>query len=174
MCILFSNCFKIIDEATKEAAIVDPVDPETVVTAVRENDIKLTQVLTTHHHWDHAGGNAKLLASFPDLPVYGGDDRVQAITRKITHNDTLNIGNLSVKCLATPCHTKGHICYYVSGGEDSPAVFTGKVSRKIVKMCVNCNQRRKLILQETRFSPVAAEGFSKVPRSKCTRRLSRF
>ncbi|XP_020292561.1 hydroxyacylglutathione hydrolase, mitochondrial isoform X2 [Pseudomyrmex gracilis] len=117
--------YLIIDEATKEAAIVDPVSPEYVVRVVQENDVKLTHVLTTHHHWDHAGGNAKLLASFPDLPVYGGDDRVQAISRKITHNDTFNIGNLSVKCLATPCHTKGHICYYVTGGEDTPAVFTG-------------------------------------------------
>ncbi|CAG5125523.1 unnamed protein product, partial [Candidula unifasciata] len=36
------------------------------------------------------------------------------------------IGSLNVKCLFTPCHTSGHICYYVTGpsGQD-PAVFTG-------------------------------------------------
>ncbi|EFN78964.1 Hydroxyacylglutathione hydrolase, partial [Harpegnathos saltator] len=82
------------------------------------------KVLTTHHHWDHAGGNAKLLKIFADLMVYGGDDRIQAINQKVTHNDTFNIGNLSVKCLSTPCHTRGHICYYVTGGH-TPAVFTG-------------------------------------------------
>ena len=60
--------------------------------------------------------------------IYGGDDRVEAINRKIVHNDTFSIGNLSVKCLATPCHTRGHICYYVTGeGQNSPSVFTGKV-----------------------------------------------
>lgn len=121
--------YKIIDEATKEAAVVDPVDPESVIAAVRQNDVKLTKILTTHHHWDHAGGNAKLSKSFTDLAIYGGDTRIEAINRKITHNDTFNIGSLSVKCLATPCHTRGHICYYITGGgegEYPPSVFTGK------------------------------------------------
>lgn len=40
-----------MDEATKEAAIVDPVAPETVVDAVKKHGVKLTTVLTTHHHW---------------------------------------------------------------------------------------------------------------------------
>lgn len=118
---------KIIDEATQEAAIVDPVDSEAVTAAVQQNDVKLTKVLTTHHHWDHAGGNAKLLKNFADLAIYGGDDRIEAINRKITHNDAFNIGNLSVKCLATPCHTRGHVCYYITGeGEHPSSVFTGK------------------------------------------------
>lgn len=123
----FIKFCKIIDETTQEAAIVDPVDPDTVVTAVKQNDVKLTKILTTHHHWDHAGGNAKLLKSFIDLPVYGGDDRIEAINHKIKHNDTLNIGNLSVTCLATPCHTRGHICYYVTGEKHPPSIFTGKI-----------------------------------------------
>ncbi|XP_011173222.1 hydroxyacylglutathione hydrolase, mitochondrial isoform X2 [Solenopsis invicta] len=120
--------YLIIDEATQEAAIVDPVDPEAVTAAVQQNDVKLTKVLTTHHHWDHAGGNAKLSKSFADIAIYGGDDRIEAINHKIMHSDTFNIGNLSIKCLATPCHTRGHICYYVTGGgggEHPPAVFTG-------------------------------------------------
>lgn len=40
-----------MDEATKEAGIVDPVAPETVVDAVKKHGVKLTTVLTTHHHW---------------------------------------------------------------------------------------------------------------------------
>lgn len=38
------------------------------------------------------------------------------------------MGTLHVKCLSTPCHTSGHICYLVSkpGGPDPPAVFTGE------------------------------------------------
>jgi hydroxyacylglutathione hydrolase len=40
-----------VDEATKEAAIVDPVAPETVIDAVKKHGVKLTTVLTTHHHW---------------------------------------------------------------------------------------------------------------------------
>jgi hydroxyacylglutathione hydrolase len=37
------------------------------------------------------------------------------------------VGSLKVTCLFTPCHTTGHICYYVEniGDGDAPAVFTG-------------------------------------------------
>ncbi|XP_043492722.1 hydroxyacylglutathione hydrolase, mitochondrial isoform X1 [Polistes fuscatus] len=117
--------YLIIDEKSKDAAIVDPVDPDVVASAVKENNVNLTKILTTHHHWDHAGGNDKMVKKFDNLQVYGGDDRVGALNRKVQHNDTFNIGSLNVRCLATPCHTTGHICYYVTGEGDTPAVFTG-------------------------------------------------
>lgn len=117
--------YLLIDEATKECAVVDPVEPNKVLDAVKKEGVKLTSVLTTHHHWDHAGGNEKLVQK-GKLTVYGGDDRIGALTNKVTHGDKFNIGSLKVECLFTPCHTKGHICYYVTGpsGEE-PAVFTG-------------------------------------------------
>lgn len=43
--------FQITDENTKQAAIVDPVEPETVLKAVEAEGVNLTKVLTTHHHW---------------------------------------------------------------------------------------------------------------------------
>lgn len=43
--------YLIVDKATKEAAIVDPVEPSTVLKAVEEKGVNLTTVLTTHHHW---------------------------------------------------------------------------------------------------------------------------
>lgn len=43
--------YLIIDKATQEAAIVDPVEPNTVLKTIQDQGIKLTKVLTTHHHW---------------------------------------------------------------------------------------------------------------------------
>ncbi|XP_054549863.1 hydroxyacylglutathione hydrolase, mitochondrial isoform X4 [Talpa occidentalis] len=119
--------YLIIDTNSREAAVVDPVQPQKVVETVRKQGVKLTTVLTTHHHWDHAGGNEKLVKLEPGLKVYGGDDRIGALTHKATHLLTLQVGSLSVKCLSTPCHTSGHICYLVSkpGSAEPPAVFTG-------------------------------------------------
>ncbi|XP_037376781.1 hydroxyacylglutathione hydrolase, mitochondrial-like isoform X1 [Talpa occidentalis] len=119
--------YLIIDTDSREAAVVDPVQPQKVVETVRKQGVKLTTVLTTHHHWDHAGGNEKLVKLEPGLKVYGGDDRIGALTHKATHLLTLQVGSLSVKCLSTPCHTSGHICYLVSkpGSAEPPAVFTG-------------------------------------------------
>ncbi|CRL04077.1 CLUMA_CG017190, isoform A [Clunio marinus] len=119
--------YLIICNKTKEAAIVDPVNPESVLEAVQNENVKLKSVLTTHHHWDHAGGNEKLVTLFKDkLIVYGGDERIGAMTNKIGQDDTFKIGNLDVQCHFTPCHTTGHICYFVqTPARDSKAVFTG-------------------------------------------------
>ncbi|XP_037376782.1 hydroxyacylglutathione hydrolase, mitochondrial-like isoform X2 [Talpa occidentalis] len=86
--------YLIIDTDSREAAVVDPVQPQKVVETVRKQGVKLTTVLTTHHHWDHAGGNEKLVKLEPGLKVYGGDDRIGALTHKATHLLTLQ---------ATPC-----------------------------------------------------------------------
>nr|XP_036861700.1 hydroxyacylglutathione hydrolase, mitochondrial isoform X3 [Manis javanica] len=119
--------YLVIDGDTKEAAIVDPVQPQKVLEAVRKRGVKLSTALTTHHHWDHAGGNEKLVKLEPGLKVYGGDDRIGALTHRVTHLSTLQVGSLHVKCLWTPCHTSGHICYLVSkpNSSEPPAVFTG-------------------------------------------------
>ncbi|CAO1391413.1 unnamed protein product [Diamesa tonsa] len=119
--------YLIICNETKEAAIVDPVNPESVLSAVELDNVNLKSVLTTHHHWDHAGGNLKLVEQFKggNLTVYGGDDRIEAMNKKIGQDDTFKIGNLNVKCLFTPCHTTGHICYYVQAPSGDKVVFTG-------------------------------------------------
>lgn len=78
---------------------------------------------------DHAGGNTELVSSFNSpLKVLGGDDRIGALTQKVTHGDTLSVGNLKIECLFTPCHTQGHICYHVTDTgkpTQQTAVFTG-------------------------------------------------
>merc|ERR1712004_391013 len=113
-----------VDPATKQAAIVDPVDPDSVIAAVEEEGVTLTTLLTTHHHWDHAGGNADLIKKLPGLVVLGGDDRIDGVTQKVGEGDEIKVGGLNVRCIFTPCHTSGHICYYVTQDEDK-AVFTG-------------------------------------------------
>jgi len=118
--------YLLVDEATKEAAIVDPVEPDKVLAAVAQQNLNLSTVLTTHHHWDHAGGNTALAAKVPTLRVVGGDDRIGALTQQVKDGDKLQVGNLNILCIATPCHTTGHICYYVtSSGDTDGAVFTG-------------------------------------------------
>lgn len=61
--------YLIVDENSQEAGIVDPVAPDTVVKAVNDEGVKLTHILTTHHHWDHAGGNSALLEKISELQV---------------------------------------------------------------------------------------------------------
>uniref|UniRef100_A0A182Q0K8 hydroxyacylglutathione hydrolase n=1 Tax=Anopheles farauti TaxID=69004 RepID=A0A182Q0K8_9DIPT len=126
--------YLVVCNATRQAAVVDPVEPDRVLEVARAQGCKLNQLLTTHHHWDHAGGNETLCERYrqnPDwgeLTVYGGDDdRIGGLTNRVRQDDAFTIGQLRVRCLSTPCHTTSHVCYYVEGpGADEPgAVFTG-------------------------------------------------
>lgn len=40
---------------------------------------------------DHAGGNEKMVRLVPGLTVYGGDDRVDALTKKVKHSNTFKV-----------------------------------------------------------------------------------
>jgi hydroxyacylglutathione hydrolase len=127
-CLEDNYAYIIIDEATKEGAAVDPVEPEKVLSVSKENGVELTSVLTTHHHWDHAGGNEKIKELVPGIKVYGGSlDNVKGCTNKVESGDRLSIGkDINILALHTPCHTKGHISYYLTGkADEDPAVFTG-------------------------------------------------
>ncbi|KAH8050735.1 hydroxyacylglutathione hydrolase [Aureococcus anophagefferens] len=59
--------YLLVDEQTKLAAVVDPVDARAMASAAAAAGATIAMVLTTHGHWDHAGGNAELAASRPGL-----------------------------------------------------------------------------------------------------------
>uniref|UniRef100_A0A671MPK7 Hydroxyacylglutathione hydrolase n=1 Tax=Sinocyclocheilus anshuiensis TaxID=1608454 RepID=A0A671MPK7_9TELE len=105
--------YLLIDEDTKEAAIVDPVEPQKIVDAVKKHGVKLKTVLTTHHH---------CLAN-QNHPF----DRICQFDDFLIFVLLFQVGSLNVKCLSTPCHTSGHICYFVTkeNSTEPPAVFTG-------------------------------------------------
>jgi len=120
--------FLIVDEQNKVALAVDPAGPQEMLDAASKEGAKLISVLTTHHHGDHAGGNSALVKAISGLKVYGGDERVEALTNKVSQGDHFEVGSLRVKVHFTPCHTSGHVLYEVSDKADvngKIALFTG-------------------------------------------------
>ncbi|KAG0174531.1 hypothetical protein DFQ28_005864 [Apophysomyces sp. BC1034] len=81
--------------------------------------------MTTHHHWDHAGGNVKLLQKVPGVVCYGGSDQVKGVTHIVANNNPFKVGALTIRPMATFGHTMDHICYYVQDKDSQHAVFTG-------------------------------------------------
>ena len=70
---------------------MDPVEPDKVWRQIKPED-QLMGILTTHHHWDHAGGNSAMVAK-KNVPVYGGDERIEGITHLLKDNEPLHVRN---------------------------------------------------------------------------------
>ena len=49
--------YLLIDEPSKKAAAVDPYDVTRVSAAAEGMGVEIVAGITTHHHYDHAGGN---------------------------------------------------------------------------------------------------------------------
>jgi len=111
-------------EDTGDAAIVDAPESDPVIRRVDSMGVRITKVLSTHHHFDHSAANPDLAKRY-DAPVYGhvsDADRIPGFTNGLEEGDTLTVGNQTARILFIPAHTKGHIAYVFDAAE---AAFTG-------------------------------------------------
>lgn len=53
----------------KLAVVIDPGEAKPVLDILEQQELNLTAILVTHHHWDHTNGIAELLERYP-VPVY--------------------------------------------------------------------------------------------------------
>jgi hydroxyacylglutathione hydrolase len=105
--------YLLVCEKTNQAAIVDPSEAEPVLRKATEERIDLRTILNTHHHRDHTGGNAGVLAA-RRADVYGHKsdrDRIHGLSRELEEGDEIQIGELRGKVLFIPGHTTGHVAY---------------------------------------------------------------
>ena len=121
------------------AAVVDASEAAPVREAIRREGVKVEKILSTHHHWDHVGGNEELAAEL-GVPVLGhGSDRgrLPGLTVGVEDGDTVTVGDLSARCLHVPGHTSGAVTYFFDGGALSGgrAAFTGDTM-----FCAGCGR----------------------------------
>ena len=119
--------YLIVDKESRAACVVDPVDAQAITAQAQRVNASIKFVLTTHHHFDHAGGNNDCKRLIPGVVIVGGErDAVQAKTRSVTDGEVLSVGSLHVQCIWTPCHTAGHISYAVHPSDGgASALFSG-------------------------------------------------
>jgi hydroxyacylglutathione hydrolase len=117
--------YLVIDAGSRQAGVVDCAEAGPVLAEVGRRSVELVAVLATHHHFDHVGGNADLLAARPTLRVYGsaGDaPRIPGINHRVQDGDPVEIGALRGRVIMIPAHTSGHVAYHFPAER---AVFTG-------------------------------------------------
>lgn len=134
-----ANCYLLVDEETKECAVIDPGgDAEDIIKYIKEADVIVKHILLTHGHADHTGAVGKLkeefnvsahihkkdgdyisIGEFIFGPLkYKGNNVL--LTKDIYEGSVFRIGNIEIRCIETPGHTPGGVCFIA---EDQ--IFTG-------------------------------------------------
>ena len=111
---------------TGEALAVDPLEWQLCLNAARQKGWTITQILNTHEHLDHTGGNEGLVGATGAkvLAHAGAASRIGGVDRGLGKGDVIRVGRtLELECLDTPGHTMTHIC--LLGHGDRPALFCG-------------------------------------------------
>ncbi len=109
-----------------EALAVDPLEWRMCLDAARRRGWQITQILNTHEHTDHTGGNAGLKdATGAKVAAHAGAAaRIGGVDRGLSAGDVLKVGRtVELECLDTPGHTMAHICLLAH--TDPPALFCG-------------------------------------------------
>lgn len=109
-----------------EALAIDPLDHEKCLALAKKNGWTITQVLNTHEHGDHTGGNSQVIAATGAklLAHKNARDSIAGIDIGLSAGDVVKVGK-SVELLAldTPGHTMTHIC--LLSKTDQPGLFSG-------------------------------------------------
>jgi hydroxyacylglutathione hydrolase len=109
-----------------EAAIVDASEAAPVRDALKREGLRARAIWTTHHHWDHVGGNEELARDLGlEVVAHVSDGaRVPGMTRAVDTGDVVRVGDVEARCIHIPGHTLGAVAYFVDHG-GTRFVFTG-------------------------------------------------
>lgn len=134
-CLSDNYAYLLVCPETKEAAIIDPSEPDPVLRAVEKNggrktstDLKVVAILATHHHHDHVGGNEEVATRLGITRVYGHKSDKARIPRQshfLEDGETFTLGSLLIRAIHIPGHTLGALAYVVTREPNDPLVFTG-------------------------------------------------
>ena len=130
---LGANCYLVAAGDGADAVVIDPGgDPEKILLAAREHDVKIIKILNTHGHWDHTGANPALSAATgAEFLIHKEDAEMIAdpfinLSKAIStegfstepdgvfaDNENFKVGELVVKVIHTPGHTPGSSSFLI-------------------------------------------------------------
>jgi len=137
---LQSNSYLVVDERSRQAAVIDPgMESESVLEAVRREGLRVESVIITHGHFDHVFSGAAFKAETGAQVIMHPDDVPLLLEipetarffgfkappppqpdRLVREGDVIKVGELALRVLETPGHTPGGISLCLDD-----AVFVG-------------------------------------------------
>ncbi len=113
-------------EETGEALAIDPLDHKKCLALARRRGWEITQILNTHEHGDHIGGNGPVVAATGAkiLAHANARERIPNMDRGLDAGDVITVGaTVELLVMDTPGHTMSHVC--LLSKTDDPALFCG-------------------------------------------------
>ena len=111
------------DPASGTVAVVDPGQDAPALDAANERGWRISQILTTHWHPDHTGGNSAIKAATgATITAPAEAERLSVVDRIVAEGDRVSVGELEAMVWDIPAHTAGHIAFYF---EEAKMIFVG-------------------------------------------------
>jgi len=147
---IMANCFILGCDSTKEAVVIDPGDDaDRILMELAKSELKVKYLINTHGHFDHVGANKKMkevtgaqLAIHPDdepmlnelshsASMFGlSADNSPPADILLKDGDEISFGDITLKVIHTPGHSKGGVCLYTKGHLFSgDTLFAGSIGR---------------------------------------------
>lgn len=119
-------CYLVGDVPCGSALLIDPVNWNAVLSAVKKYDLSVKVIVNTHTHPDHTAGNNFIMRETKaPLAVHSLEAKVVRAAIRLEDGDALEAGILKAEVLHTPGHTVGSICVLVEVPEGKNYIFTG-------------------------------------------------
>lgn len=140
--ILSNNVYLVVNNKTKESFIIDPsYNYEKISEMISESDTNLKAILLTHGHFDHILSVNDIKDDYK-VPVIAGSGEKKLLfdaglnmSKRMREKgisiaadmyagdgEEMAVAGITVKCIFTPGHTEGSVCWYL---EDAGILFAG-------------------------------------------------
>ncbi|WP_429912081.1 hydroxyacylglutathione hydrolase [Glycocaulis sp.] len=109
---------------TGQTASIDTPDAKALTQEAGRAGWHIHEIWNTHHHWDHAGGNADIAQHFGariTAPAAEAD-KIGHVDTPVSPGDFVRLGALQAEVIDTGGHTLGHIAYWF---ESERVLFSG-------------------------------------------------
>jgi hydroxyacylglutathione hydrolase len=111
---------------TGEALAIDPLDYKKCLAIAAERGWTITQILNTHEHGDHTGGNKGVVkATGAKIIAHkNAGSRIPNVDIGVGAGNVIRVGkSVELECMDTPGHTMSHIC--LLSRTEQPGLFSG-------------------------------------------------
>lgn len=120
-CLADNYAFLLHNSETKETLLVDAPDAPPIQAALDAQGWTLTDILLTHHHWDHVDGLAPLRGTARVIGAAADADRLPELDLAVSEGDDLTICGAAAAVFDVSGHTLNHIAVYI---KKAGVVFT--------------------------------------------------